>query len=73
MRIIKGAAAPQRKLTYEFHKLKVGDAVDVQSYAGCKEMFRRWRIQNNKPKLALVYSGPSPDTPGLHRFHLIQR
>jgi len=68
MKIIKNAKPPERKTTYSFDALKFGDAIDVKSYAGCKEMFRRWCIFNDRTDAKLLYAGKSPDDQMLHRF-----
>ena len=69
MKIVKGAAQQSKKRAsiYDFGALRPGDAIDVVSYSGCREMFRRWRQVSGK-NWKLVFDGLSPETPGTYRF-----
>jgi len=73
MRIVKNAQLPEKKSTYDFDSLRLNDAIDVRSYSGCKEMFRRWRIFNGKNNVKLLYAGKSPENETLHRFFYVKK
>lgn len=70
MKIIKGATPPARKKVYDFDVLEPGDAIDVASEGGCREMFRRWRDATGSHHLRLRFVGKSPDDKKLVRFFL---
>ena len=73
MRIIRNATPPKHQPKYEFDKLRPGDAFDVESRPGCREMFRRWCEKNRKKNLMLKYAGVSPDNKKMHRFFILEK
>jgi hypothetical protein len=49
MKIHRGLEPPvERVPLYNFDKLKHGDAIEVQSISGAREMFRRWRLKTGR-------------------------
>ena len=48
-------------MSYNFDRLEHGDAIDVNSVASAKELFRRWRKANGRENVRLV---EDPDQEG---------
>jgi hypothetical protein len=49
MKIHRGLEPPvERVPLYNFDRLKHGDAIEVQSVSGAREMFRRWRNKTGR-------------------------
>jgi uncharacterized protein (DUF1684 family) len=55
MKIHRGLEPPvERVPLYNFDKLKHGDAIEVQSISGAREMFRRWRQKTGRLHVRLT-------------------
>jgi hypothetical protein len=55
MKIHRGLEPPvERVPLYNFDKLKHGDAIEVQSISGAREMFRRWRQKTGRRDVRLT-------------------
>jgi hypothetical protein len=55
MKIHRGLEPPlERTPLYNFDILKHGDAIEVESLSGAREMFRRWRLKTGRTHARLT-------------------
>jgi hypothetical protein len=55
MKVHRGLKPPtERTPLYNFDNLKHGDAIEVASVSGAREMFRRWRLKTGRLHVRLT-------------------
>src|SRR6516162_3697846 len=65
MKLHRGLKLPdQKEPKYQFGALKHGDAIEVESIGGAREMFRRWRRQTGRRQTKLI----SNRVPGFEHY-----
>ena len=65
MRLHRGLKLPAQKAPlYNFDALVHGDAIEVESIKGAREMFRRWRQRTGRRQPKLIAS----KTPGFEHY-----